>query len=308
MHTPVMVSQVVNTFANIPTGVFIDATCGSGGHTQAVLQQRPDLKVLGFDRDQAALCRAAEALSSYGEKVQLCHTTSDKLASELDSRGISEIVGFLMDLGVSSEQLDTAERGFSFHQLGPLDMRMDETGELTACNVVNCYSEEQLAGTLKQYGQERFARRIAAAIVKNRPLRSTTELALVVVSAIPARYRRTGGHPARKSFQAIRIEVNQELKLLSRTIPQAIDVLAEQGRGVFISYHSGEDTIVKQQLRLAETGGCQCPPQLPCQCGAAPSIKLLHRSPKTPVVTEVASNPRSRSAKLRSFEKLPKTC
>lgn len=304
MHTPVMVAEIVETFAEIPSGVFVDATCGSAGHTRAVLQKRPDLTVLAFDRDKSALERASQNLENWGQNVEFCHTTSDNLTDELKARRISQIVGFLMDLGVSSEQLDTPMRGLSFHDSGPLDMRLDQSSQFTAQDLVNTFSQEQLERTLKQYGQERFARRIAAAIVEERPFETTTELAAVVVNAIPARFRRTGGHPARRSFQAFRIEVNQELKILSHTVPQAIDALAGRGRGAFLSYHSGEDSIVKRQLSLAETGGCQCLPQLPCQCGAVRSIRLLHRAPKTPTSSEVALNPRSRSAKLRSFEKL----
>jgi len=300
-----MVAEITATFAKIPTGVLVDATCGSGGHTQAILEQRPDLTVLALDRDEAALKRASQNLASWGQKVEFSHTTSHHLAAELQARNISRIVGFLMDLGVSSEQLDTPDRGFSFHNSGPLDMRLDRSSQITAQDLVNSLSQERLERILSQYGQERFAKRIAAAIVRQRPLETTTELATVVVNAIPARFRRTGGHPARRSFQALRIEVNQELQILSRTIPQAIAALAEWGRGALLSYHSGEDSIVKQQLNLAETGGCQCLPQLPCQCGAIRSIRLLHRSPKTPSSAEVALNPRSRSAKLRSFEKLP---
>ena len=299
-----MVTEVLAAFAGVPAGVVVDATCGSGGHSQALLAEHPDLAVLGLDRDPAAIERSTANLAGWGGRVELCQARSDQLAGELAQRGITNIAGFLMDLGVSSEQLDTPGRGFSFHQAGPLDMRLNPAEGPSAQDVVNSYSQEQLEQVLRQYGQERFAARIAAALVRRRPFADTAELSREIVAAIPARFRRTGGHPARRSFQAIRIEVNQELQVLADTIPQAVDCLASQGRGVFISYHSGEDTIVKQQLRWAVTGGCECPAKLPCRCGATPAIRLLHRGAKTPTTAEVDANPRARSAKLRSFEKL----
>lgn len=304
MHQPVMVDEVVRIFDCVPSGVLVDATCGGGGHSLAIWRQRPDLRILGLDRDSEALERTAQTFGRSGGDIELRQADSDQLSRELRQLGIAGIVGFLMDLGVSSQQLDTDARGFSYRNLGPLDMRMDTASQLSAQEVVNSYGQAQLAEVLRRYGQERFAQRIAAAIVKQRPIADTVQLARVITAAIPARYRRTGKHPARRSFQAIRIEVNQELEILERTIPQAIAALEKSGRGVFISYHSGEDVIVKQQLRLAETGGCQCPPQLPCQCGAARSIKLLHRKARTPQAGEIAGNFRARSAKLRSFEKL----
>lgn len=304
MHQPVMVSEVVRIFDSIPSGVLVDATCGGGGHSLAIWRQRPDLEILGLDRDSEALERTAQAFGRSGGAIRLRQANSDQLSRELRELSITGIVGFLMDLGVSSQQLDTDARGFSFHNPGPLDMRMDAGSQLSAQEVVNSYSQSRLTDILRRYGQERFAKRIAAAIVRQRPIADTGQLAQVITAAIPARYRRTGKHPARRSFQAIRIEVNQELEILERTIPQAIAALKECGRGVFISYHSGEDIIVKRQLRLAETGGCECPPQLPCQCGAVQSIKLLHRKAKVPAAGEVAGNFRARSARLRSFEKL----
>ena len=300
-----MVAEVLAAFAGMPSGVVVDATCGSGGHARALLDEHSEATVLGFDQDPDAIARAARNLAGWAERTELCQTRSDQLANELAQRGITNMAGFLMDLGVSSEQLDTPERGFSFHQAGPLDMRLNPASRPSAAEVVNDYTQEQLEQLLRNYGQERFAARIAAALVQRRPFADTTELSRVIVAAIPARFRRTGGHPARRSFQAIRIEVNQELQVLADTIPQAVAGLATQGRGVFISYHSGEDSIVKQQLRWAATGGCECPARLPCQCGATPTVRLLHRGAKTPLAAEVSRNPRARSAKLRSFEKLP---
>lgn len=299
-----MVAEVVETMRDIPAGVVVDATVGSGGHAQALLAAHPRVSVLGIDRDRDAISRASQNLTAAGERAELCHLRSDFLAEELDRREISSISGFLMDLGVSSEQIDTEARGFSFRSAGPLDMRMDQTSSLTAADVVNGYEQEHLARSLTFYGDERFARRIAKAIVANRPIDDSAQLAEVIEKAVPRSSRRSSGHPARRSFQAIRIEVNEELRILQDTLPQAVNAMKPNGRGVLISYHSGEDRIVKDFLKQAETGGCECPPKLPCQCGAVPKVKLLHRKIRKPSDLEVSSNPRSSSARMRSFVKL----
>ena len=303
-HQPVMVAEVVEAMRGVPAGVVVDATLGSGGHTEAILASHSELSVLGFDRDEDAIARAKQNLSAAGERLKLCRLRSDFLRKELDRRGIASISGFLMDLGVSSEQIDTAARGFSFRSAGRLDMRMDKTSPLTAADVVNGYEEERLASLLASYGDERFASRVAKAIVAARPIHDTRRLAKTIEKAIPQRSRRSSGHPARRSFQAIRIEVNEELRVLQDTLPQALDALRPNGRGVLISYHSGEDRIVKDFLKRAETGGCECPPKLPCQCGAVPQLKLLHRGARKPTKQEVQANPRSSSARMRSFVKL----
>ena len=299
-----MVAEVVETMRDIPAGVVVDATVGSGGHAEAILAAHSGISVLGIDRDGDAIARSSQNLAVAGERAELCRQRSDRLSEELDRREIAAISGFLMDLGVSSEQIDTEARGFSFRSAGPLDMRLDQTSPLTAADVVNGYEEERIAALLALYGDERFARRIAEAIVANRPFRDSRRLAEAVEKAIPQRSRRGSGHPARRSFQAIRIEVNEELRILQDTLPQAVDALRPDGRGVLISYHSGEDRIVKDFLRQAETGGCECPAKLPCQCGAVPKIKLLHRGARKPSEQEVLSNPRSSSARMRSFVKL----
>ena len=304
-----MVAEVVEAMRNIPAGVVVDATVGSGGHAEAILAAHSRVSVLGFDRDEDAIARAEQNLTAAGEgfereRFELCQLRSDFLAEELDRRRIASISGFLMDLGVSSEQLGTQARGFSFRSAGRLDMRMDKTSPLTAADVVNGYEEERLARLLTSYGDERFARRVAKAIVADRPIHDTSSLAEAIAKAIPQRSRRSSGHPARRSFQAIRIEVNQELRILQDTLPQALDALCPNGRGVLISYHSGEDRIVKDFLRRAETGGCECPPKLPCQCGAVPQLKLLHRGSRKPAEQEIRANPRSASARMRSFVKL----
>ena len=308
-HQPVMVAEVVEAMRDIPAGVVVDATIGSGGHAEALLAAHSRLSVLGFDRDEDAVVRAEQNLTAAEERFErkrfdVCRLRSDFLAEELDRRGLASISGFLMDLGVSSEQLDTQARGFSFRSAGRLDMRMDKTSPLTAADVVNDYEEEQLARLLASYGDERFARRVAKAIVADRPIHDTRSLAEAIEKAIPQRSRRSSGHPARRSFQAIRIEVNEELRILQDTLPQALDALCPKGRGVLISYHSGEDRIVKDFLRRAETGGCECPPKLPCGCGAVPQLKLLHRGARKPTEQEVRANPRSSSARMRSFVKL----
>lgn len=299
-----MVAEVVETMRNVPAGVVVDATVGSGGHAQALLAECNEIAVLGFDRDRDAIARASQNLKEAGRRAELCHLRSDALISELASRGIGSISGFLMDLGVSSEQMDTEARGFSYRSGGPLDMRMDQTSPVTAADVVNGYEPEQLAEVLARYGDERFARRIAKAITAARPVENAEHLGKIIAGAIPQFSRRNPGHPARRSFQAIRIEVNEELRILSDTLPQAVDALMPEGRGVLISYHSGEDRIVKDLLWQAETGGCECPPKLPCQCGAVPAVKLLHRGARKPSQEEIAENPRSSSARMRSFVKL----
>jgi 16S rRNA (cytosine1402-N4)-methyltransferase len=215
------------------------------------------------------------------------------------------VSGVLFDLGVSSPQLDRAERGFSYRGDGPLDMRMDQRQPTTAADVVNTYDERRLAQVLADFGDERYARRVARAIVAARPLHRTVQLAEVVREAIPAPARRRGGHPARRTFQALRIEVNHELDVLGPALDQAVDALVPGGRCVVLAYHSGEDRIVKDRFRTAATGGCTCPPGLPCACGARPTVRLLSRGARKPTPIEVARNHRAESARLRAVEKLP---
>ena len=302
IHHPVMVDRVVELFANVPPGLFIDATTGGGGHSAAILASRPDLRLLGIDRDVDALDAARRRLEPFGDRVQLHHARFDQLSSILQQLGVQEVVGVMFDLGVSSPQLDRGDRGFSYRQHGPLDMRMDRDQERTAHDVINGYSAEELADVLDRYGDERFSRRIAEAVVSHRPIETTTEFAEIVRDAIPAPARRTGGHPAKRSFQAIRIEVNQELEILADAIDQAIDVLTPGGRAVVLSYHSGEDRIVKDRFRRAESGGCVCPPNLDCVCGAIPKIKFIKRGSEKASAAEIESNPRAKSVRLRAVE------
>ncbi len=307
-HRPVMVDEVVDLFAAVPGGLVIDATLGGAGHASAVLDSRPDLVLLGLDQDDAAIEAARAVLARFGDRCTVRRarfdTLADVLAETAAEHGHDAAVGVLFDLGVSSPQLDVGERGFSYRNDGPLDMRMDRRRELTADIVVNTYGVDELRRVLTRFGEDRHARRIATAIVAARPITTTAELASVVRDAIPAPARRRGGHPATRSFQAIRIEVNEELSVLPDAIDQAISVLAPGGRCLALTYHSGEDRIVKHRFREAETGGCTCPTGLPCVCGATPSVRLLRRGGWTPSDAEREANPRAASARLRAAEKL----
>jgi 16S rRNA (cytosine1402-N4)-methyltransferase len=304
-HEPVMVEEVVDLFRPVPPGLVVDATVGLGGHARALLDALDHVRLLGLDRDTEALAAAAGALAGYGERAVLRAARFDELTSILrEERGVTDVSGVLFDLGVSSPQLDRADRGFSYRADGPLDMRMSQSDSTTAADVVNSYDEHRLAQVIGAYGDERYSRRIARAIVAARPIDRTGQLADVVRDAIPAPARRRGGHPARRTFQALRIEVNRELDVLGPALDQAIDVLVPGGRCVVLAYHSGEDRIVKERFRTAETGGCTCPPGLPCVCGARPVVRLLNRGARKPTSVEVARNRRAESARLRAVEKL----
>ncbi len=305
-HRPVMADEIVDLFAPVPAGWLVDATLGGAGHATALLEAHPQLKVLGIDQDPDALAAADARLERFGSRARTARARFDALASVVTAEvpAGEVVVGALFDLGVSSPQLDRADRGFSYRLDAPLDMRMDPSAALSADEVVNGYAEADLARVLRTYGDERFASRIAKAVVAARPVRTTGELAELVRDAIPAPARRKGGHPAKRTFQAIRIEVNAELDVLPVALEAAIDALAPGGRIAVLSYHSGEDRIVKQVLRDAETGGCTCPPGLPCVCGATPTLRLLRRGGLTPSAPELERNPRAESARLRSAEKL----
>ena len=302
-HQPVMVAEVTDLFGPVPPGPVVDATLGAGGHARALLEAHAHLDVVGLDQDADALAAAEEALRPFASRVVLRHARFDRMTMICEELGHEQVSGVLFDLGVSSPQLDRRERGFSYGGDGPLDMRMDRTQPTTAADVVNGYDEDRLGRVLATYGDERFARRIARAIVAARPVSGTAELADVIRAAIPAPARRRGGHPARRTFQAIRIEVNRELEVLPGAIDQALDLLPPGGRAVVLAYHSGEDRIVKQRFADAATGGCVCPPKLPCVCGARPRVRHLRRGAR-PTASEVAANPRSESARLRAVEKL----
>lgn len=303
-HAPVMRPEIVDALAPTPPGVVLDATLGGGGHSEALLDARADVDILGLDRDQDALDAATRRLAPYGDRVMTHRCRFDRLDEAMEANGVEGLSGALFDLGVSSPQLDRPERGFSYRHDGPLDMRMDADAPWSADDVVNGYAEAELARVIHRYGDERFARRIAAAIVAARPIESTTRLAEVITSAIPAPARRTGGHPAKRTFQAIRIEVNGELDALPEALDRAIDALVPGGRLAVLSYHSGEDRIAKERIRAAETGGCECPPELPCVCGAVKTVRVVRGIPKRPGKDEQERNRRATSARLRVAEKL----
>jgi len=304
-HQPVMADEVVALFAPVPAGVVIDATAGAGGHSAALLTAHPHLRVLCLDRDGDAVVAATSRLAGFGGRAVVRHARFDHLAevAAAEGTGSGTASGVLFDLGVSSPQLDRAARGFSYRLEAPLDMRMDQEEGPTAAELVNTWPEDELRRLFAAHGEGVFARRIARAVVAARPLATTTELAEVVRSAIPAAARRHGGHPARRVFQALRVAVNDELEVLSRALPDAIEVLAPAGRCVAIAYHSGEDRIVKGAFARAVTGGCTCPPGLPCGCGAVSLGHLVFRGARRPSPDEVERNRRAESAKLRAFER-----
>jgi 16S rRNA (cytosine1402-N4)-methyltransferase len=303
-HVSVMLSEVLEAFSTVPSGSVIDATCGGAGHSIAILESREDLRIIGLDRDQTAVDTAAERMARFGERATMKYLRFDHLREAVnDTEGAGPIVGVLFDLGVSSAQFDIGSRGFSYRFDAPLDMRMDTSAGPTAADVVNTSTPAELRHVISKYGDERFADRIARALVANRPVLTTAQLADIVTTAIPAATRRTGGHPAKRTFQALRIEVNDELRVLGPAIDAAIDVLAPGGRVVVLSYHSGEDRIVKDRFRYAETGGCSCPSGLPCVCGALPRGRMVRRGVLRPTEAEQARNPRAASAVARVFEK-----
>lgn len=305
-HEPVMLAEILEVFSGIADGTFLDATLGGAGHSVAVLAAHANVTLLGIDQDDTALAAAASHLDAagLGGRATLRRARFETVGQVVEGEGIGVVAGALFDLGVSSPQFDVAERGFSYRHDAPLDMRMDRSRGVTAADIVNAADEEHLARIIATNSDERFAGRIARAIVANRPVRGTAHLAEIVTAAIPAATRRRGGHPAKRTFQALRIEVNQELEILPVALRAAIDVLAPGARLAVLSYHSGEDRIVKSVMREAETGGCTCRAGLPCGCGAVPTVRRVRtRREATPAETE--RNPRAASARLRAVEKLP---
>lgn len=306
-HQPVMAAEIVAVFATVPAGVVLDATLGGGGHSELILDAYPTLGILGIDQDESALAAATRRLARFGDRFTAVHSRFDHLRTAMNAARIDHLSGALFDLGVSSPQLDRADRGFSYRLDAPLDMRMDTSQTWSGDDVVNGYSEAELTRVLFENGDERFAPRIARAIVANRPIESTAVLAGIIVAAIPAAARRTGGHPAKRSFQAIRIEVNRELEILPDALDEAVGATVVGGRIAVLSYHSGEDRIVKERFRSAETGDCICPPNLPCVCGALRTVRVVRRVPRTPTTAEVAANRRAASARLRVVERIAPT-
>ena len=308
-HVPVLRDRVVAllTPASRPDGVIVDATLGLGGHSLALLEALPQAQLVGLDRDPVALALATERLSAYADRVRTVHAVYDELPAVLARLGVERVDGVLFDLGVSSMQLDDTERGFAYAADAPLDMRMDQTAGRSAADVVNTYSADALARVLADYGDERFARRIAEAIVRARavaPFTTTGPLAELVRSSIPAATRRHGGHPAKRTFQALRIEVNDELAVLERAVPAALAALRVGGRLVALAYHSLEDRIVKRAF-AAGLQGCICPPDMPvCACGRTPELRVVGSRHSEPTAEESAANPRAASARLRAVERI----
>jgi 16S rRNA (cytosine1402-N4)-methyltransferase len=308
-HVPVLLDRVLALLAPALSdrpAVVVDATLGLGGHAEALLDAHPQLTLVGLDRDPAALARSTERLARHAGRTQLVHAIYDRMPEVLADLGLAGIDGVLFDLGVSSMQLDLPERGFAYAQDAPLDMRMDSSTGRTAGSVVNEYPVPELARILREYGEERFAVRIAQAIDRARrvaPLTSTGQLAELVRTAIPAATRRHGGHPAKRTFQALRIEVNGELAALRAAIPAALDALVVGGRIVALSYHSLEDRIVKQQLNELATD--RTPVGLPVPLAEhAPQLRLLTHGAEPPSDAEIAANPRAASVRLRAAERI----
>ena len=306
-HVSVLLEECLEQLNIQPDGIYVDGTLGLGGHSAAIAERLDGGRLIGIDRDETALARAGERLRVFGDRVTLVHGSFGHVADILDELGIDAVDGMLFDLGVSSPQLDEAERGFSYRLEAPLDMRMDRSQEKTARTVVNSYAEEELSRILFTYGEERYARRISAAIVRARekkPIETTTELAELIRAAMPAAALREKQHPAKRSFQAIRIEVNDELREVEEMMAAAPDRLKPGGRLCVISFHSLEDRIVKRAIAAREHG-CTCPREAPvCTCGFRQTLRSRSGKPILPSPEERARNPRAHSAKLRVAERV----
>ena len=308
MHYSVLLEECLDGLGIKPDGIYLDGTLGRAGHSRRIAQQlTKGGRLICVDRDQAALDAAQERLKDWMDRVTLVHSNFAAIDEILDGLGLDKIDGMLFDLGVSSPQLDDSSRGFSYMADAPLDMRMDQTEGLTAADVVNGWSQDELRRILLQYGEERYAGLIAAAILRRRadkPIETTLELVDIIKSAMPGKALKEKQHPAKRSFQAIRIAVNDELTAVDRMVQAAVPRLKQGGRLAIITFHSLEDRIVKTGLAQFAKG-CTCPPDFPvCVCGKTPDIKLITRKPILPGERELKENPRSRSAKLRIAEKL----
>ena len=306
-HRSVLLDECIEGLDIKPDGVYVDGTAGGGGHSFEIARRLVGGRLICIDQDSAAIEAASKKLAPFSDKVTVVRNNFSNIATVCNELGVDKIDGMLLDLGVSSHQLDTAERGFSYNADAPLDMRMDNRATLDAEIVVNTYSAEELTRILFEYGEEKFSRQIASAIVREREksvIKSTAQLASIIKGAIPARAREGGHHPAKRSFQAIRIEVNRELDVIEPAIRDAVKLLSAGGRMAIITFHSLEDRIVKQTYAsLAE--GCTCPKSLPiCVCNNRPTVKVITKKPILPSDAELEENPRSRSAKLRVAEKI----
>ena len=307
-HKSVLLDETIESLDIKPDGIYVDGTLGGGGHASEVCRRLGDKgRFIGIDQDADAIAAASERLKEFGDKVTIVRSNYENIDEVLKELGISQVDGIYLDLGVSSYQLDTAERGFTYREDdAPLDMRMDQRNEMTAKDIVNTYSESELFHIIKNYGEDRFAKNIAKHIVRARQekeIETTGELIEIIKAAIPAKVRATGGHPAKRTFQAIRIELNKELEVLENSIDKMTDLLAPGGRLSIITFHSLEDRIVKIRFRINENP-CTCPPDFPvCMCGKKSKGRVVTRKPILPSEEELSENKRSKSAKLRVFEK-----
>ena len=306
-HKSVLLDETIESLNIKPNGIYVDGTLGGGGHSYEIAKRLTDGgRLIGIDQDEDAIRAAKERLSEFADRVTIVRDNYCNMPKVLDELGISKVDGILLDIGVSSYQLDEAERGFTYKQDAPLDMRMDQRQEMTAKDIVNGYSEEDLYRIIRDYGEDKFAKNIAKHIVQARqikPVETTFELDEIIKAAIPMKFRATGGHPAKKTFQAIRIELNRELEVLDESIDAMTDLLNDNGRLCIITFHSLEDRIVKTRFRKNENP-CTCPPDFPvCVCGKKSKGKVITRKPILPSEQEMEENPRSKSAKLRIFER-----
>ena len=305
-HRSVLLNEAVTGLNIRPDGIYVDGTLGGAGHSAEIVRRLTTGRLIGIDQDEDAIAAATERLKDHSDKVTIVHNNFENIREVLNDLGIDRVDGILLDLGVSSYQFDEGDRGFSYRIDAPLDMRMDRQKELTAAFIVNQYSESELYRIIRDYGEEPFAKNIAKHIVQYReqePIRTTFQLVDIIKSAIPAKIRAKGGHPAKQTFQAIRIECNRELDVLQTFLRVMVDALNENGRIAIITFHSLEDRIVKNAFRTFENP-CTCPKNLPCVCGKKPLGRVITKKPILPSEEEMNDNPRSKSAKLRIFEKV----
>lgn len=306
-HQSVLLEETISNLNIQPDGIYVDGTLGGGGHAFHVCSRLSEKgHFIGIDQDGAAIEAAGERLKPFGDKVTIVRSNYSDMKQVLQSLGVSGVNGIVLDLGVSSYQLDTAERGFSYRENAPLDMRMDQRQEKTARDIINGYSEMELYRIIRDYGEDKFAKNIAKHIVRARqekPVETTDELTDIIKAAIPMKFRAVGGHPAKRTFQAIRIELNQELEVLRGHLNEMVELLDDGGRICIITFHSLEDRIVKNIFRKCENP-CECPPSFPtCVCGKKSMGKVITRKPILPSEEELEINPRAKSAKLRVFER-----
>ena len=303
-HIPVLLNECISKLEIKADGIYVDGTLGRGGHSEKIAEKLQSGRLIAIDRDETAIREAGERLAPFGDKVKLVKANFRDIGAVLDSLSIDKVDGMLFDLGVSSPQLDDGERGFSYMADAPLDMRMDRDEAMSAWNVVNEWSEAELGRIIRDYGEERYWRSIAERIVRARPVNTTLELVDVIKSAMPAKALREKQHPAKRTFQAIRIAVNDELGALADMLDEAMERLKPGGRLCVITFHSLEDKIVKSAVKSREDG-CTCPPEFPvCVCGFRQTVRRVTKKPIVPTDEELEINPRSRSAKLRVIEKL----